>query len=164
MGIWTSKLAVAVLAGLLTAPAIAQEWIATPSPRVIESTARCALGYESADYFIAFNVFAGQTNLIIRSRFLIGVDNQANAVVQFPARTQAARVTLVKSSRDSDLALVNIGSRAELDAMVGQLAEGGDISVTVLGGRPTAFRLTAVPGAARQTELLRTCVQALASD
>ena len=45
--------------------------------------------------------------------------------------------------------------------VIDQFATPGDSSVAVLGGRPTAFRISQLPGASNEIATLRACMEEL---
>lgn len=155
-----AALAMAISA-ISTSPAMAQEWRVTPEPREMQGAITCALTLNHPDYAVLI-VLAGDTpNLIIRSRYLVGVAHGTRSIVlRFPTGFMS-RVTLNKNNTDSNIAMVEIHSDSDLYAMIDGFAVSGDFTVTVLGGRPTAFRLRQLPAAAHAIPTMKDCIEDL---
>lgn len=136
------------------------EWRATPRPVEVENTMRCTSGLSHPDYFLGFNISDEASNFIMKSNYLVGVSGGVDSVIRFPAGL-TTRVTLIKSAPDSDIAMIQVSSAADLNAMIDGFSAPGVFSVTVLGGRPTAFRLRELPGASDAITSLRGCMEEL---
>ena len=150
-------LAVALMA--IATPAIAQEWRVTPAPLEVQGITTCSMGLmDHPEYSLAITLNGDKPNLLIRSPLLMGVHGSTDIVLGFPDGFQS-RVPLIKDSTDSDTAMVEIQSDANLYDMIDGFAVPGDFSVVVLGGRPTAFRLPEVPAAKHAIPTMKDCVE-----
>jgi len=155
---WHARVALAVVLAAGAFPAASQEWRVSPAPVEAQGHLSCILGLRHTDYFLAITLAADSANLLVKSRHLIGVaSGNRDAVIRFPSGA-SIRVTLLKDAAESDMAMVAEPSADDLDEMIDGFAGQGDFAVTVLGGKPTAFRIPDLPGAADGTASLRNCI------
>ena len=161
----TRATALAALAAAISAisavPAIAQEWRVTPGPHILSSgVSVCSLYSPRRDRYVGFSVDGHSSHLIIRASSLVGIADGSDVVIRYPSGN-SRRATLLKEATDADTAMIDIPSVADLNAMIDQFATPGDFSVAVLGGSPTAFRISQLPGASNEIATLRACMEEL---
>lgn len=150
---------------LLTAPlpALAQEWRVTPKPLDVENVVTCTLELQHPNYLVGFNISAESSRFLLQTHHLAGVAPGRDGILFFPGDLSVnPRVTLLKDSVDSDLAIAELLSVADLDTMIDGFAVSGNFSIAVLGGSSTAFRLTDLPAAIDEIAAFRNCVEELA--
>src|SRR5690606_15657851 len=138
-----AALAVALMA--IATPATAQEGEATPRPAEVQGTSTCLMRLNHPDFAIIIMIYDDTSKLYMQSRHFVGVAQETiDSVITFPDGLQS-RMELNKI--DENLAAFDISSESDLYTMIDRFVASGDFSVVVLGGGPTAFRLSGVPGA-----------------
>lgn len=150
-------------AAIANAPAAAnsEEWRVTPAPHTLQNgEVVCGLYSPNPARSVGFSAYDHSSDLVIKTTSLIGVADGANAVLRFPSG-QSHRVKLGKESAEADTAVVSISTLADLGSMIDHFAAAGDFSVAVLGGRPSAFKISALPDASAQIVTFRGCMKGL---
>ena len=154
--------AIAVAMSAISAvPAMAQEWRVTPRPHTLNNgEIVCGLYSPRPDRSVGISVYDHSSDLIIKASSLVGIADGSDVVIRYPSGN-SQRATFLKEATDADTAMIEIPSVADLNAMIDQFATPGDFSVAVLGGRPTAFRISQLPGASNEIATLRACMEEL---